>query len=189
MDQPLVIGIVMLMSFGIAGLLFGLIWRNPPFRIPGWLSLVAAIVTLTGIWLVVAQIDRLEQYVHLRGWTSVAGVIVDSRVVGERAFRPEILYEYQVDTIVYRDSTSLDPPGFGGRNSKRDAAEGVASEYPVGKQVMIHYDPSSPADSRLKITPPWSVYGKTGFGGFLFGSGLFLLALFVAQRRRGGSTR
>lgn len=184
MDQPLVIGIVMLLSFGLVGTLLGLVWRQPPFRVPGWLLLLSLVTAILGIWLVVSQIGRMEEYVHLRGWNSVQGVIIDSRVVGERAYRPEIVYQYSVDAITYRDSTNLDPPGFGGRNAKRDAAEGIASEYPIGKQVAIHYDPANPTDSRLKITPPWSVYGKTGFGGFLFGAGLFLSALFVGQQRR-----
>lgn len=184
MDQPLVIGIVMLLSFGLVGAILGLVWRQPPFRMPGWLTVSSLVIAFIGIWLVYSQMSLMEQYVSLRGWNSVQGVITDSRVVGERAYRPEIVYQYAVDEIIYRDSTNLDPPGFGGRNAKRDAAEGVASEYPIGKQVVIHYDPANPADSRLKITPPWSVYGKTGFGGFLFGAGLFLTALYVGQQKR-----
>ncbi len=184
MDQPLVIGIVMLLSFGLVGSVLGLVWRQPPFRLPNWLIIPSVVITALGIWLVYSQMSLMEQYVSLRGWTSIPGVIIDSRVVGERAYRPEIVYQYAVDAISYRDSTNLDPPGFGGRNSKRDAAEGIASEYPIGKQVIIHYNPANPAESRLKITPPWSVYGKTGFGGFLFGTGLFLLSLFIGQKRR-----
>ena len=184
MDQPLVIGIVMLLSFGITGVVLGALWRRPPFRLPRILALAAGVAAVLGLWLVFLQVEHLEEYMLLRGWTSVPGVIIDSRVIGERAYRPEIVYQYSVDDRVYRDSTSLDPPGFGGRNAKRDAAEGVASEYPVGKAVVIHYNPSDPTDSRLKITPPWSVYGKTGFGGFLFGAGLFLTALYLGQQRR-----
>jgi hypothetical protein len=185
MDQPLIIATVMLLSFGVAGLLFGLIWRQPPFRVPSWLFGLSLALAAVGIWLVYSQMERLEQYVHLRDWKSVSGKIIDSRVVGERAFRPEIVYEYQVETVTYRDSTSLDPPGFGGRNAKHDAAAGVASEYPVGKAVMIHYDPADPSISRLKITPPWSVYGRTGLGGFMFGVGLLLAAIYARRKFKG----
>lgn len=154
MDQPLVIGIVMLLSFGITGTVLGAIWRRPPFRLPRLLVIGAGLAAALGFWLVLLQVKHLEQYVLLRGWSAVPGVITDSRVVGQRAFRPEIVYEYTVDERIYRDSTSLDPPGFGGRNAKRDAAEGVSSEYPIGKSVIIHYNPVDPSDSRLKITPP-----------------------------------
>lgn len=176
MDQPLVIGLVMLAAFGFVGALFGLLWKQRPFRIPAWLLAGAVLIALIGVWLVVAETKRLEHYIALRGWSKTQGTIIDSRVIGVRAFRPEIVYQYHVDSIVFTDSTSLDPPSFGGRNSKRDAAEGVASEYPVGKAVTIHFNPNDPTDSRLKITAPWSVYGQLGFGAFLFGAGLLLIA-------------
>lgn len=171
----------MLAAFGLVGLILGAFWKQRPFRIPVWLLVLAGGMAVIGVWLVVSETERLEQYIKLRGWSTAAGTIVDSRVIGVRAFRPEIVYQYQVDSVTYRDSTSLDPPGFGGRNSKHDAAGKVASEYPAGKSVTIHYDPTNPSKSLLKITAPWSVYGRLGFGAFLFGAGLLLIAGFFRK--------
>lgn len=182
MDQPLVIGLVMLAAFGLVGALLGFLWSQRPFQISAWLLAGAVMIALIGVRLVVAETERLEHYTALRDWATTQGTIIASRVIGVRAFRPEIVYQYQVESSVFTDSTSLDPPSFGGRNSKRDAAEGVASEYPVGKAVTIHFNPKDPSDSRLKITAPWSVYGQLGFGAFLFGAGALLIAGRIRKR-------
>lgn len=181
-QQPQLFGIVLLAIFGLVGFTLALLWRQRPFRIGPLLLALGVLLFIVGALLVSSEVRRLHEYSLLRHWQTAEGVIVSSRVIGERARRPQIVYEYTAGGSRYIDSTSLDPPNFGGRNAKREAAEGVANEYPAGKPVTIHYNPANPADSRLKITPPWSVYGKSGFGGLLFGLGLFLAVGYFTQR-------
>lgn len=181
-DQPLLLGVILLAVFGLVGLFLGVLWRERPFRISALIMALGVLFFILGALLVSSQVAELRQYAGLRQWTSVEGSIVSSRVIGDRARRPLIVYEYTAGGARYVDSTSLDPPNFGGRNAKREAAEAVANEYPTGKAVTIHFNPANPSESRLKITPPWSVYGKAGFGALLFGLGLFLTVGYFTQR-------
>ena len=136
-----------------------------------WL-VVGIVLIVAGSTLMATDIEQLREYRNRRHWPTATATIIVSTVVGERAFRPNLVYEYSVDEVVHTDSSFLDMPSFGGRRSRNDAAEKKASEYPVGTEVPVHYNPNNPAESHLKITPPWSIYGQVGFSGFLIALGL-----------------
>lgn len=109
-------------------------------------------------------------------WPSVEGTVITSRVAGERALHPEIVYEYSVAGSTFRDSTGFDTPSFGGKSVKQDVAEAIVAKFPSGSRVAVHYNPEMPSQSLLRLSPDWSLYGKIGLGGVLFGLGLFLIA-------------
>lgn len=135
-----------------------------------------------GTTLIVTQAEDLVR-AHLRfRWPSVQGVVTVSKVAGERAFHPHIEYEYSVGGRTYRDSTTLDLPSFGGRRSKYDAAEFVASQYPVGRKVTVHYNPQNPSESNLRVFPSWAVYGKMSVGILLSAFGVFCAIGFFMRR-------
>lgn len=146
------------------------------------MTALSLLLIIAGAVLIVLDVDKLEYFHGLSNWPTTEGTIVVSEVIGERAFRPHLIYEYEIEGVPYTDSSFLDMPSFGGRRSRHDAAEKKAEAYPVGKTVAIHYNPDQPTESRIKIHAPWSVYGQLGFAGFLVILGL--VAGFFALRRR-----
>ena len=144
--------------------------------------IIALILIAGGVLLLQFAYGDFQRYRALNQWPSTTGTIIISDVIGERAFRPNLVYTYEVAGQVYRDSSDLNMPSFGGRNNRRSAAETMAGMYPVGSTVVIHYQPEDPANSRLRVSPPWSVYGQMGFGGVLLLLGLFVTGWYLRRR-------
>jgi hypothetical protein len=167
---------IMLVMFGAIGLGVALRWQHRAFKIPRLLSLAGLLLALGGFWLAVEQRTALIGWGAVAGWPVVEGTVIESRVAGQRALHPEIVYEYSINGIRYRDTTSFDTPSFGGRNIKADEAEAISNMYAAGTQVAVHYDPANHSVSLIRTSPDWSVYGKLGLSGALFGFGLFLAA-------------
>lgn len=115
-------------------------------------------------------------------WPSVDGTIVASTVVGERAFRPDIRYEYLVNNKHYSGSSFLNMPGFGGRMNRLDAAEKLAKAFPAGSHIVVYYRPENPQESTLVPQPAYSYFIKIGTSTILFILGLILLFLWISQR-------
>ena len=176
------VALISLSLFGIVGILVALLWRNLTFRIRPGIFAAGVLMLLLGALLVGLQLGELAKFSAIESWPSVTGTVITSRVVGERAFRPNIVYQYEVASQSYIDSTDLDQPGFGGRNNKRNAAETIVSAYPSGTQVMVHYNPLHPDQSLLRVSPDWSIFGKIGLGAFMFGLGLFLSISYFVRR-------
>jgi hypothetical protein len=169
--------------FGVVGVVMGLLWRARSFRVAPIALAIGVMVWMLGVVLVSRQIEELHKAAAIQQWPSTAGTVLDSRVIGVRAFRPNIVYQYVVGGVTFRDSTDLDQPGFGGRNNKRNAAETIIALYPPGTRVTVHYDPEQPSVSLLRVSPDWSIFGKLGLGGFMFGVGLFLAVSFFVRTR------
>jgi hypothetical protein len=163
--------VILPVIFGVLALLAcfaGWFMRRVVSGWPRWLLLPAAVLLVVGVGLILAGWGILEDYADYRDWPAVSGTVVHSEVVGKRAARPNVVYEYTVDGVLYRDSSALNPPSFGGRTSRRGVAEEIASQYPDGRAVTIHYQPDKPANSLLRVYAPWSAYGKLGAGGLVF---------------------
>lgn len=161
----------------------GWFMRRAISRWPRWPLIPAVIFVAGGIWMMLAGWNVLQDYSEYRGWPAVSGTVIRSEVVGERAARPNVVYEYRVDGVRYQDSSALSPPSFGGRTSRRGVAEEIASEYPDGREVTIHYQPGNPANSLLRVYAPWSAYGKLGSGGVVFFLGVMTLVAFAGRVR------
>jgi len=146
-------------------------------------TLVAVVLALLGVWLTIDGSLALIEGFQSRNWPIVPGVVVESRVEGTRAFHPEIVYEYTVDSTKYRDSTTLQQPSFGGRTRRKEEADVETGLYKTGEEVASLYNPDDPAVSYLGRNIHWSVYGRTGTGAVLFGVGLCFLFLVGFGRR------
>lgn len=158
--------------------------RNYPLRVARWVLASSLTLGAVGVILVVVEIGNVQENRKLRTWPTALGVVTSSEIIGVRAYRPNIVYEYAVNGVTYHDSTSLNPPSFGNRNTREGEAEALSEEYPAGKQVTVHYDPQLPSRSRLRISPGWDIYGKMGLGGTLFGIAVFCLVGFLLQKRQ-----
>lgn len=147
-------------------------------------GVLGIVLIAAGLLLGWFALNEFRAHERMKSWPTTPGLVVSSSVIGERAFRPQIVYEYDVEGITFTDTSFLDMPSFGGRNNRREAADTMAAEYPVGKTVTIHYDPESPALSHLKVGAPWSVYGKMGLAGVLIILGLVIEFVLIRTRRR-----
>ncbi len=85
-------------------------------------------------------------------WPATDGRVTKSDVSssmqrGNVVYAPKITYEYSVRDEKY----SSDRIGIGGISpAYRDAAQKKADEYPVGKEVIVHYNPDSPSEAVLE---------------------------------------
>lgn len=150
---------------------------------PRWPLFPAGVFVVSGVWMMAAGWGVLHDYAGYRAWPVVPGTVIRSEVVGERAARPNVVYEYRVDGVLYRDSSALSPPSFGGRSSRRGVAEEISSEYPDGREVTIHYQPGNPTNSLLRVYAPWSAYGKLGSGGVVLFLGIMTLIAYAGRVR------
>jgi len=147
--------------------LFGSV--HPVLRLTSFLLIGAAVILLY------IQQNRLVQYNSFQNWMPVESTITNSLVIGVRAFRPEITYQYIVNDSIYTGITSFDRPSFGGRANRRASAQNIVSANPPGSQLRIFYNPANPKESRLNIHLPWDFYGIISFAGTLLLIGLSIL--------------
>jgi hypothetical protein len=163
-----IIAVVLVLSAIVAALM-----RRVASKAGASMFALSIVLCGLGVLLVITQSSDIEQARVRLHWPTVEGVVTASRVVGKRAYHPHIEYAYIVGQTTYHDSTTLDLPSFGGRPGKYDAAEKVAGEYPVGKKVVVHYNPADPGESGLREFPSWAVYGKMSLGVLLAAVGIF----------------
>lgn len=138
-------------------------------------AVVSSICLVLGIILLLKQDQVISAAFEKRSWPTIQGKIIQTQVLGERAFRPEISYQYQVNDIKYVGSTDLHISGFGNKRSRRDNSEKIIQEYSVGSNVLVYYDSKNPQISYLRTGPFWSDFMKLGFGAILFFFGSFVL--------------
>ncbi len=157
--------------------------RRFPLKVSALYFVIGLLFLGGGVTLVYLQQSALDAAREVQKWPSVSARVVDSRIIGTRAIRPNIVYEYRVNNVEYRDSSSLDIPTFGARATKHGEADTLVALYPIGREITIHYNPDRPTQSKLLVSPTWDLFGKIGLGSFLFGVGLFGLLGFVFKRR------
>jgi hypothetical protein len=80
-----------------------------------------------------------------------------------------------VDGIVYLLKTDLQTPGFGRKRSRKQTAEIIISQYPVGSKIPIFYNPDKPAKAYIRTGPYWDNYTLLMLGLLTLGAGLLLL--------------
>ena len=110
-----------------------------------------------------------------RDWNVVKGEIVESKIIGERALRTEIKYQYIVDDVIYYGRSDFNIPGFGSKNYRRKNARIVKNENPIGRKTTVYFNPQNPEISTIRYGPYWSNYMIIGFGSVLFVLGMFII--------------
>jgi hypothetical protein len=119
-----------------------------------------------------------------RSWPTTQGEIVQTQVLGKRAFHPEISYQYQLEGIKYFGTTDLHISGFGSKRSRLDNSERIVQEFSVGSKVLVYYDSKNPQISYLRTGPFWSDFLKLGAGAILFFFGSFILIGGAVRRKQ-----
>ena len=137
-----------------------------------------------------------ERILSSRGWPTVDGMIIESRVKtwvtqddnGDpvRHFQAVIVYEYIVEDIHYtNDKLGWNEAGYRGSMAE---AQDLADAFPMGKAVMVYYDPSDPEFSLLDATPP-NYPTDIGFGYFIATGALLAFAVALIYDHFGLLTR
>lgn len=192
--------VVTLILFGImlgtALLVRFLFFRKTKIVINKYFFYVSLIVIIASTILLYFQVEEFAEQGAKSSNSHTKGVVISSKVVGKRAIRPEVIYRFDVieyelsndtngsvinfkfvDSNRYIDTTSLNPPMFGGKRKKLDVAEKLVAEYPAGKEVVVFYDQGNPQESFITHQITWDILAKLGFYAFLVLISSFCLML------------
>ena len=164
--------IVTILVFNTVLILF-LKRNNILFSLQDWILIVSVIATLIGLMFVLWQDGEINNEIEKRNWKTIEGEIIESKIVGNRALRTEVKYQYKINDAIYYGNSDYNIPGFGSKNYRRKTARIIKTQNPVGSVVKVYYDPVNPENSTLRYGPYWSNYMIIGFGSVLFLIGMF----------------
>lgn len=169
-----------LVAAGVVGAIIAFLLRYSELRPAIWLVWIFGLAALAGVVLVVVSAEEVAHEFQRRRWPSTIGTVIESDLVGERAFHAVIIYEYTHNDRTCIDTCSLYQPSFGGKRRRHEVAKRTLAPYYPGAEVAVYLDPNDPTDSTLDISVHWAAFGQVGFGAALFmvGVGLILLRRF-----------
>lgn len=151
-----------------------------PFTRKIWFRTLALALVVLGLLMETDSSQKINDSFKRRSWAQTTGLVVRSSVIGKRAYRPNIVYQFELNSKVHVDSTDLNPASFGGRNARQKSAEKISATYHPGDSVMVWINPDNPSETRLSIHVFWAEYLKICFGFSLYLTGL---ALFLGGLR------
>lgn len=150
--------------------------------------------------------DFYAQAKTTQAWASTEGLILDGKVVTTERYRrslfirrsysdryrhsAQITYSYSIDGQEYisnQISTSkVWTDYFESRGRAGAAYEGTwLAMYPVGKKVIVYYDPLDPSNALLERDEYWMAYLTFGLAGLIGLVGLAFFNLARHQRQEG----
>lgn len=144
-------------------------------------------------WPVLQHAKASEQWSDTNGVVASSQVIYDKDSDGDTTYKPDILYNYQVNGKSYQQGNIRYDGSWA--SSRSTYARDMVRKYPVGKQVDVYYDPDEVSEAVLEPGVIWASYFPLGFGliFFLVGAGIFLgvggpllLKMFIARRAASG---
>jgi hypothetical protein len=148
-----------------------------------WVKLFLVFITCIGAAIIVIESHDIDQFLEMRKWPTVEAKIISSRVEGQRAFHPEIIYEYAVSGETYTGTTDMGVPGFGTKANRLNVASTNVVHNPVGKIITVHYDPHNPSNSQLRIVPTYTTFILLSVASMLLGTGLWgVLSAFIKKK-------
>lgn len=165
----------------LIGLLAGYLLGRDLVHRRYWFYVAGALVVL-GLAVILWGAAEITDGWQRRSWPVTRGVVLESRVEGARAYHPEVVYQYTVDGNVYRDSTILHQPSFGGRSRRYEVAVKEAALYAPGDSVGVYFDPVEPQRSDLVTSLYWADYATAGVGAVLLGLGVCLWLMWIRRR-------
>jgi len=149
----------------------------------GLFSLIFALIfLLIGTLLTTYSTEEISTALLRHSWPAIMATVVETNIVGERAYNPELRCKYEIEGKQYSLTTDLKTPGFGRKRSRRQTAQIILKEYPVGSEVRIHYNPEYPTEAYIRIGPYWSDYMQLSLGILVFAVGLYgILAISLKK--------
>jgi len=159
--------------------------RNCGYRSIGML-LFLTIFLACGIFMIVYGWRILSNASISTNWPSVSGQITQSRIRVEHdedgtTYYADVVFEYVAADKRYTGDTV----NFGeyGSSNENHAAE-IVSRYPVGREVLVTYDPDDPATAVLEPGVTLSSYMVLGIGVLFTLIPFLVLFLSLGKQRR-----
>lgn len=157
--------ITILISLIITSIFLALTWRKlSTFNFAVWIIPLAFCFLIIGVILMLHSANDISESLERQSWPALEAKVVNTDIIGERAYSPQLSCEYIVEGKVYTIITDLKTPGFGRKKTRRQTSEIILNEYPVGSKVQVRYNPSSPGEAYIRTGPYWSDYMKISLG-------------------------
>lgn len=122
----------------------------------GLCAFVLPILILIGLGVFLFRRSKMRDTAKqaAQSWSSTMGTVIAStiqikRTSESRSEIPVVVYQYQVNGNAYTGQTIKAGEQFFNVRLMGDAQATIA-RYPVGAQVMVHYNPANPAESALE---------------------------------------
>jgi len=168
---------------GLSSILLGDRWLK--ITIPLSIKILIILLSCLGLILIITESSHISTGLSRQSWPITKAKITDTHIIGERAYSPEITYQYSVNGKNYTLKTDLQTPGFGRKKSRQQTSRIIIAQYPVGTEINIHYNPEHPEISFVRTGPYWNNYLILSLGYLLLWSGLVLIfGIFLHERRR-----
>ena len=118
--------------------------------IPSQVSLTGLLAVIAGILLLINIAYRIWVGVQSHHWATTPGVITESSIVksGLLLRWPQVRFSYEVDQRKYEGQ---DVSAIGNHSDWDNSAQAVLDRYPIGRSVVVSYDPSRPHRSVLEV--------------------------------------
>ncbi len=156
-------------------------FRRQPERVLFVWTIGALILLIVATIVVISETAVLQWDFQKRFWPRTRAVVLSSKVIGERAFRPYLKIQYTIKDKIYRRDLELTMPSFGGRTSRLDVAEKTVSQYSPGDSLKVFYNPGDPRDVVIQNRLSHANLLKLGTAGFVWiASMVFLFLSFLA---------
>jgi len=156
--------------------------RLKNFRFGQFSLIFASCFLITGLLLTIFSSNEISTALIRKSWPVQSAIIIETNIVGNRAYNPQVKCKYSVEEIGYTLITDLNTPGFGRKRSRHQTAEIILKDFPVGSEVLIHYNPQNPGEAFIRTGPYWSDYMKLSLGALLFAIGLYVLFGLMIKR-------
>jgi len=153
---------------------------------PAFFIFIAVILIGQGIFHIIRAVKLIMKGQDSKDWPQTTARVVKSEVSSfsfmrtgrkrgrlEIRFVPEIEYEYKVNLVPYR-SKQL----FWMRNLVRntfDEADDIASQYPIGMLLNIHYNPEKPGEAIWDTKDANKFWWELAASFLELGIGIFIL--------------
>ena len=164
----------LLFTLTVVGLsLFFSLKRLKNYNFSQYLVIIVASFLIAGVFLTIFSSNDISASLKRQSWPVKSAIIVETNIVGDRAYNPQLKCKYDVEGKDYTLMTDLNTPGFGRKRSRQQTARIILKDYPVGSEVRIHYNPKKPEEAFIRTGPYWSDYMKLALGVLLFSIGLY----------------
>jgi hypothetical protein len=142
----------------------------------GFLLLITAVgFLILGTILIIHSSNEISKELQRHSWPTIKATVIDTHIVGEKAYQPQISCKYEVGGKTFTLVTDLNTPGFGRKYSRHQTAEIILHDYPLGSNVVIRYNPENPGEAYIRTGPYWSDYTQLSLGLFIFIPGFYLI--------------